>query len=134
LRLRKIIPASPTARLAISAGLFAMGRPANIEMIPGRKPWTAGGLDDHEGDGCADDREGDEMQHGGDGAIEDDEPCAWMDHGRRSCALLLRTMTIGSWEAPPPKNAGTPRGLPRDQAPGCDQRYGRGHPCRSHPT
>jgi hypothetical protein len=35
--------------------------------------WASGHAGDREGDGCADDREGDELEHGGDGAIEDGE-------------------------------------------------------------
>jgi hypothetical protein len=36
--------------------------------------WATGNTGDREGDGCADDREGDELEHGGDGALEDGEP------------------------------------------------------------
>jgi hypothetical protein len=36
--------------------------------------WNSGNDDDREGDGCADDRESDELQHGGEAVREDDEP------------------------------------------------------------
>jgi hypothetical protein len=46
----------------------------------GQDYWARGNTDEREGDGCADDREGDELEHGGDGAYENDEPSfGWND-------------------------------------------------------
>lgn len=39
-----------------------------------QESWARGRCDELEGDGCADDREGDELLHGGEAVHEDDEP------------------------------------------------------------
>jgi hypothetical protein len=47
----------------------SLGALPNIDQTQ----WEKAGGDDREGDGCADDREGDELQHGGESEREDDE-------------------------------------------------------------
>jgi hypothetical protein len=68
-------------------GSVAAGEHGNQE------DWALGVGDGREGDGCADDREGDEEKHGGEGVKEDDEPSlGWTEEESARGRVCAETM------------------------------------------
>jgi hypothetical protein len=75
-----------------------------------QEDWAEGNHDDCEGDGCADDREGDELVHGGEAVHENDEPSlGWTDEeaatGRTYAGTMGRSADLEDGHgARPPQN------------------------------